>query len=128
MKSGTSRSSLVAMILAGSWRTASFPALDMAESQLDEVTPLLYGSGAAALGWWRVRESELKHTSSAAVLQQAFRLQVLQSGIHEEKVAKAFRLLRSSAIEPILVKGWAAAGYYPERGLRPYGDIDLLVR
>jgi hypothetical protein len=37
-------------------------------------------------------------------------------------------MLRQASIEPILVKGWAAAGLYPERGLRPYGDIDLLVR
>jgi hypothetical protein len=28
----------------------------------------------------------------------------------------------------LLVKGWAVARLYPERGLRPYGDIDLCVR
>ena len=31
-------------------------------------------------------------------------------------------------MEPLLVKGWAVARLYPERGLRPYGDIDLCVR
>src|SRR5262249_10311897 len=31
-------------------------------------------------------------------------------------------------VEPILVKGWAAARSYSERGLRPSGDIDLLIR
>jgi len=98
------------------------------ESQLDEVTPLLYGSGAAALGWFRVRESELSTTSSAKVLQQAYRLQSLQSAIHEEKIQKIFRLFRAAGVEPILIKGWAAASLYPERGLRPYGDIDLVVR
>ncbi|HXM36502.1 MAG TPA: nucleotidyltransferase family protein, partial [Pyrinomonadaceae bacterium] len=62
------------------------------------------------------------------VLRQAYRLQSLQSAIHEEKIKKIFRLLSAAAIEPILIKGWAAAGLYPERGLRPYGDIDLVVR
>jgi len=28
-------------------------------------------------------------------------------------------------VEPILGKGWAIARLYPERGMRPYGDIDL---
>ncbi len=76
-----SRSHLVSRMLSGSWREADFPPLMISAAQLDEVTPLLYGSGAA----------------------------------REE-------------IEPILIKGWAAASLYPERGLRPYGDIDLLVR
>ena len=123
-----SRSTLVSSILAGSWRKSDLPPLNLSESQLDEVTPLLYGSGAAALGWWRVRNTELQTTSSAEVLHQAYRLQVLQSGIHEEKIEKVSRVLRQAAIDAILVKGWAAAGLYPERGLRPYGDIDLVVR
>jgi hypothetical protein len=123
-----SRSYLVSTVLAGSWRLADFPTLDISESQLDEVSPLLYGSGAAALGWWRLRETSLKTVASAEILHQAYRLQVLQSGIHEEKIMKVFRLLRQARIEAILIKGWAAAGLYPDRGLRPYGDIDLIVR
>lgn len=123
-----SRSRLISSILAGSWRKTDFPPLAISETQLDEVVPLLYGSGAGALGWWRVRNTELRTTASAEVLHQAYRLQVLQSGIHEEKIQKVFRLLTDASIEAILVKGWAAAGLYPERGLRPYGDIDLIVR
>jgi hypothetical protein len=123
-----SRSQIVSAVLAGSWRRSNFPQLTISESQLDEVTPLLYGSGAGALGWWRVRESHLRTTASAGVLQQAYRLQVLQAEIHAEKIQKVFRLLRGAAIEPILVKGWAASSLYPEHGLRPYGDIDLLVK
>jgi hypothetical protein len=37
-------------------------------------------------------------------------------------------MLRSAGVEPILIKGWAVSQYYPERGLRPYGDFDLCVR
>jgi len=36
--------------------------------------------------------------------------------------------MRSLGIEPILLKGWAAARHYPNQGLRPYGDIDISVR
>src|SRR2546426_7669112 len=120
--------SLVCAILAGSWRHTPSPSLAISSTQLDEVLPLLYGSGAAALGWWRIRHTALKTTPSAEVLRQAFRLQALQSAIHEEKLKTVFGLLRESSIEPMLVKGWAAASLYPERALRPYGDIDLCVR
>ena len=122
------RGCLVSAVLAGSWRNSNSPSLKISESQLDEVTPLLYGSGAGALAWWRVRVSELRTTASALVLQQVYRLQVLQSEIHAEKIQKVFLILRQASIEPLLVKGWAASSLYPEHGLRPYGDIDLLVR
>jgi hypothetical protein len=39
-----------------------------------------------------------------------------------------FRVLRAAGVEPMLIKGWAMARLYPEPGLRPYGDVDLVVR
>jgi hypothetical protein len=122
------RGTLVCPILAGSWRQSPTHSLSISEAQLDEVAPLLYGSGGAALGWWRVRETELRDSPSGQVLHEAYRLQTLQSAIHEEKIRTVFRLLRGASVEPILVKGWAAASLYPERALRPYGDIDLCVK
>lgn len=120
---------LVATALAQSWRSENSPrALSLSTNELDEVTPLLYGSGAGALGWWRVRETELASTSSGEVLHQAYRLQALQTAIHEQKLEKVFRLLREAGVEPLLAKGWAAARFYPDAALRPYGDFDLLVR
>jgi hypothetical protein len=119
---------LVADILSCSWRESRIPPLEISAAELDEVTPLLYGSGAAALGWWRIRETSLKASPSAAVLHQAYRLQALQSAIHEQKIEKVFRLLGQASVGAILVKGWAAAGLYPDAALRPYGDIDLCVR
>ena len=91
------------------------------------MTPLLYGSGAAALGWWRLRSTSLEETASGEVLHQAYRLQALQSVIHEQKVEKLFRLLKQAAVEAVVAKGWAAARLYPDSALRPYGDIDILV-
>ena len=119
---------LVARALARSWRSDQPTSFELSVQELDEVTPLLYGSGAAALGWWRVRNTDLKETSSGEVLHQAFRLQVLQGAIHEQKIEKVFRLMREASIEALLAKGWAASRLYPEAALRPYGDIDLMVR
>jgi len=45
----------------------------------------------------------------------------------EERVKSAFRLFRANGIEPILIKGWAAAREYPESFRRFFGDIDLCV-
>lgn len=122
-----SRGRLVALALAGAWRRSP-TAPEISAEELVEVTPLLLGSGAGALGWWRVRHSDLRSSSAALELQQAYRLCTLHAAIHEREIEQVFVLLRSAGVEPILVKGWAIARVYPEAGLRPYGDIDLCVR
>ena len=114
----------VAGILRGAWRHNP-PELDLAENELDRVTPLLLASGAASLGWWRVRNSSLKSTQSALELQQAYRLHSLQSALHQSEITDLVSLARDAGAEPVLVKGWAVARLYPEMGLRPYGDVDL---
>lgn len=121
-----SRARLVAGVLTGSWRRTP-PPLNLSASELDDVTPLLLGSGASALGWWRVRSSGLRAISPASELQQAYRLLVIEDALHERKIKKVLTLLRSEGIEPLLAKGWAVARLYPEQALRPYGDIDLCV-
>ncbi|MEK6299795.1 MAG: nucleotidyltransferase family protein [Acidobacteriota bacterium] len=111
-------------MLRGSWRRNP-PEFDLSESELDQVVPLLLASGAAALGWWRVRNSSLKKTQPALELQQAYRLHSLQSALHESEIKDLVTLARDAGAEPVLVKGWAVARMYPEMGLRPYGDVDL---
>ena len=115
---------LVARVLRGAWRSNP-PKLDILESELDQVAPLLLASGGAALGWWRVRHSNLRETPAALELQQAYRLHALQSALHESEIKYLLTLAREAGAEPVLVKGWAVAMLYPEMGLRPYGDIDL---
>ena len=53
------KGNLVAAVLSGSWRSSALPTLDISETELDTVTPLLYDSGTAALGWRRVRKTSL---------------------------------------------------------------------
>lgn len=43
------------------------------------------------------------------------------------RARRAFALLRGNGIEPILIKGLAAARLYPEPGARPSGDVDMAV-
>lgn len=45
----------------------------------------------------------------------------------EMDVARAFGLFRENDIEPVLIKGWASARFYPHDQFRNYSDIDLCV-
>ncbi|HMQ03996.1 MAG TPA: nucleotidyltransferase family protein [Pyrinomonadaceae bacterium] len=45
----------------------------------------------------------------------------------EFEATEATRMLRSAGIEPILIKGWAAARKYPPAAPRFYDDVDLAV-
>src|SRR4030095_492362 len=48
--------------------------------------------------------------------------------MQKKKIENVFWWWRQAAIDAIVAKGWAAARLYRDAGLRPYGDIDLLVR
>jgi hypothetical protein len=101
--------------------------LEISAGQLADVTPMLLETGAGALGWRRVSNSDLRTTPAALQLGQAHRLHALQAALHEHEIQEVVGLFRSHGVEPVLVKGWAIARLYVEPGLRPYGDIDLCV-
>lgn len=126
---GSRRSSplLIASVLSGSWRGHP-PESEFSAGELEEILSLLIGSGAGALAWWKIRGSHLADSAPALTLRQAYHKQTLQHALQERDIEYVFGLLRSRGIEPILLKGWAAAGLYPERGLRHPGDIDVCVR
>ncbi len=69
----------------------------------------------------------MHNTQVGEELHQVYRLQTLYAGKHELNIQNVFNFLRNSDVEPMLVKGWAIARFYPAKGLRPYGDIDLIV-
>lgn len=52
---------------------------------------------------------------------------ILRTKVFEEKIKTAFGLFRTNGIEPVLIKGWAAAKEYPEKYQRVFSDIDLCV-
>lgn len=45
----------------------------------------------------------------------------------EMLIVGAFRFFRAHGVEPILIKGWAAARFYPDDNPRFFGDTDLAV-
>ena len=121
----------VADLLAGAWRGSAQTAdgnLRLSAAELTEIVPLLCESGAGALAWWQIRNTQLASTAPGQELQEVYRLFRLSALIHEREIAHVLSLLRAEGIEPVLIKGWAIARLYPEPGLRPYGDIDLCIR
>ena len=121
------RGELVARALTCAWRLAP-PRLDLSADELATVTPLLLSMGAGGVGWWRIRDSHLAAAAEGVQLHEAWRLHTLHAALQQAQIARAVGLLRSAGVEPVLVKGWAIGRLYPEPGLRPYGDIDLVVR
>lgn len=124
----TSRGELVKASLSGAWRNPPFPSLEISQTQLDEVTPLLKGSSAGALGWWRVSRTKFRQSASGGALREAYHFHSVQSVMHEDRIRKVFRLFRGASIEVVLAKGWVAAALYPAAPLRPYHDIDICVK
>src|SRR6185503_7648953 len=117
----------IAGLLAQAWRNPP-PDLELGPQQLTDAAPLALGSLAGSLAWQKVRHSDLKTSTVALELQEAYRFHTIRSALREHTIKQAIRLLADLGIEPILVKGWAIARLYPEPGLRPYGDIDLVVK
>jgi hypothetical protein len=117
----------IAHVLTGAWR-CSPPSFELSAVAIQEIAPLLLAAGTGALGWWRVRHSELSASRMANQLLQAYRYHTLQAAISERELTRLVAHLRDAGVEPLLGKGWAAARCYAEPGLRPYGDFDFCIR
>jgi hypothetical protein len=117
---------LVAKALQGAWRPDPTP-LDLSVTELQTITPFLLLAGAGALGWYRIRGSQLVSGREARQLQQAYRFHAIRAAMHMHALTKVLHLLNHAGVEPIVIKGWTVARLYPEPGLRPYGDFDIVV-
>jgi hypothetical protein len=117
----------VATVLSGSWRSIA-PDIDPVPQDWDRTVTRLMETGGGGLGWWRIRESNLRHLTSSGRLRNALRLQALNACLHEQRIAAVAEYCRAAGVEPLFAKGWAISRLYPEAGLRPCGDIDLFVR
>jgi hypothetical protein len=120
------RGRLVAANLQGAWRRQP-PSPTISAADLALVAPLVQQSGGGALGWWAIRGSPLRDEPGADLLHQTYRFDALGAAIHERELGELLSALNAAGIDPLLAKGWAAARLYPEPGLRPYDDFDLLV-
>jgi hypothetical protein len=122
-----SRGALVARLSSCVWRRPPLSPPDISARELDEILGLLLASGTGPLAWWRIRDSQLAHTPSAERLHTAYRVQSLKAAEHQLRIGPLIERFRARGIEPILMKGWSLAGLYPEAGLRPYNDVDLII-
>lgn len=53
------------------------------------------------------------------------KIRLINFRVFEANLEKLFRYLENFDVEPILIKGWAAAQYYPKPWSRKLGDVDL---
>ena len=102
MPASKSLAQVFAKLLYGSWRTEA-PPFQITEAELATLTPLLLGSGAGALAWTRIRNSELRESSSAGELQQAYKLHAVHASVFEDRIKKVIPLLRSVHVDPVLI-------------------------
>src|SRR5262245_14686780 len=124
VQSRESRGRLVAELLAGAWRSHVPSPLNARKvvmhgakqnrvdgcpnaDELAEIAPLMLKSGAAALAWRKIRDSDLRRASAANQLQAAYRVHSLDAAFHERHLERITSVLRSQGAEPVLVKGWA---------------------
>jgi hypothetical protein len=119
--------SLLARVLSLAWRQSPGE-ISLSANELADILPLILGSGAGGLLWLKCRNSTLQSSGVAFQLQQAYRHHTLEAARHQRDIKTIFSLLRSNNIEPMLIKGWSIARLYPEKGMRPYDDTDLIVR
>ena len=117
----------MADLLAGAWRRSP-PPLEMNAEDLEEITLGLLRSRAGALAWWRVRDSPLRASPAAEQLRAAYHRHGLSAAMHASSLTRVVTRLREGGVEPVLVKGPSIARLYPERGLRPFEDLDFCVR
>jgi hypothetical protein len=78
-----------------------------------------------ALGVAEVRDALGPEATVLRAVSDACRMEALLLIPHA--VALSVQPLTEAGLEPVIFKGPAVAGCYPEPGLRPMGDIDLLL-
>jgi hypothetical protein len=120
------RGRIVAHLLAGAWRRNP-PPIDLPPEDLEAVSPVLVRQSSAGLVWRRIRESGLEELPGTDALRETYRHHTLQVRLLERQLRAVVTYLRGRGVEPLLAKGWAMGRLYPEAGLRPYGDLDLMV-
>lgn len=116
----------LARVLSGAWRT-TVPQLEIDAAELAALAPLLIGSGAGGLAWRRIERGPLASTPAGQQLRATCEMNTLWGAARERKLADLFTTLRAAGVEPLLIKGWASARNYAQRGARPPGDIDLCI-
>lgn len=121
------RGEIVARVLAGAWRD-EVEGADVTIPELEAACDLILDSGAGALAWRRVAQTPAGESPAARRLRDAYRWNAVRAATRAVEIRELATALRGAGIDAIIFKGWAAARLYAEAGLRPSGDIDVLIR
>jgi hypothetical protein len=70
----------------------------------------------------------LRNSTTAHLFQHEYRIHSLEAALHARGLKHVIGLFREVGVEPVVIKGWAIARFYPEPGMRPYSDLDLCVQ
>jgi hypothetical protein len=117
----------IACALRGAWRHDAGP-LEVSAAELVPCVDALVRSGAGALVCHRVRNPAWRDTPGLESLHKAHHLDRLRFALAARQVAAITIAMRAAGVDAMLLKGWSVALHYAHLGLRPLGDIDLLVR
>jgi hypothetical protein len=117
---------LMVRSLAGVWRVLP-PAEPLTVAQLARHTAQFLESGVGSLVWRRLVLANADGRDGLRALEQAYRIDALKALWHEGQIADLFDRLGAHGIDAVLCKGWSVARIYPETGVRPYNDIDLVI-
>ena len=116
----------IARVLRGAWRDDAGP-LDMRAEELAPCVDALVRSGAGALTWHRLRATAWRDAPALDALRKAHQIDRLRSALVTRQLAEVITAMREAGFDAVLLKGWSVALHYANPGLRPLGDIDLLV-
>jgi hypothetical protein len=82
------------------------------------VSPLLF---------WRLRERQIPEAGLLEELHREYYAAAVRGMVVGRHLAQVLGTLAAAGVPALVLKGSAAAAFYPDPALRPYGDLDILV-
>lgn len=68
----------------------------------------------------------MNDSAALSPLEMERRFKLLHYRVQSQRLAEVWRQFETAGFKPILIKGWAAAQFYPQPHERSYTDIDLV--